>query len=177
MRTDLSLRALRRIAGFVGASLLQQLTERHGLDEDTAAHLKRCLRQRLDRDDEAAHSMEDKAHAEVREAFEQGKLDERFVEDAVESGHRDRLLEGLALLVHAPRQTVEKIFSSRSSKAITALVWKAGLPMRVAFKIQTMIVKLHADELLPARAGVAFPLSDDEMLWHLSYFGFAEKKS
>jgi hypothetical protein len=34
-----------------------------------------------------------------------------------------------------------------------------------------MLLKLHADELLPARAGVAFPLAEDEMRWHLSYFG------
>ena len=26
-------------------------------------------------------------------------------------------------------------------------------------------------ELLPARDGVHFPLTDDEMLWHLNYFG------
>jgi hypothetical protein len=25
--------------------------------------------------------------------------------------------------------------------------------------------------LLPARDGVRFPLSDEEMLWHLNYFG------
>jgi len=37
--------------------------------------------------------------------------------------------------------------------------------------------KLPADELLPARAGVAFPLSEDEMRWHLSYFGLPEKKN
>jgi hypothetical protein len=49
--------------------------------------------------------------------------------------------------------------------------------MRISFKIQTMVVKLPADELLPARAGVAFPLSEDEMRWHLSYFGLTESKS
>jgi len=43
--------------------------------------------------------------------------------------------------------------------------------MRIAFKIQRLIVKLHADELLPGREGVAFPLTEDEMRWHLSYFG------
>ena len=103
------------------------------------------------------------------------KLDERFVEDAVEAGSRDRVMESLSALVQVPRATVDKIFSSRSSKAITALVWKAGLTMRIAFKIQTLIVKLHADELLPARAGVGFPLSEDEMRWHLSYFGMSDK--
>src|SRR5262249_50852478 len=44
MRTDLSLRAVRRIAGFVGSSLLEQLCQHNGLDEDTHAHLMRCLR-------------------------------------------------------------------------------------------------------------------------------------
>ena len=48
--------------------------------------------------------------------------------------------------------------------------------MRIAFKIQRLIVKLRAEELLPARAGIAFPLSDDEMLWHLSYFGLTRPR-
>ena len=73
-------------------------------------------------------------------------------------------------MTNAPRATIDKIMSTRSAKAITALTWKAGLAMRIAFKIQTMLLKLHADELLVARAGVAFPLSEEEMRWHLSYF-------
>ena len=42
--------------------------------------------------------------------------------------------------------------------------------MRVAFKIQTFIMKLPTREVLPARGGVGFPLSKEEMRWHLSYF-------
>lgn len=175
MRTDLSLRALRRITGFVGASLLETLSERHGLDDETQAHLKRCMRQRLERDEESSQRDEDKLHAEVLNAFETGLLDEHYVEDAIEIGDRGRVMECLAVLVQVPRSVIEKIFTSRSSKAITALVWKAGLTMRIAFKIQTLVLKLHADELLPGRAGVGFPLSEEEMRWHLSYFGFSEK--
>ncbi len=174
MRTDLSLRALRRIAGFVGASLLERLASRHGLDEETQTLLKRGLRHRLERDEDSARRQEDKLRAEVLTAFETGVLDERYVEDAVENGDRERVMECLAVLVRVPRATIEKIFTSRSSKAITALIWKAGLPMRIGFKVQTLVLKLHADELLPARAGVGFPLSEAEMRWHLSYFGFAE---
>jgi uncharacterized protein (DUF2336 family) len=171
-RSDLSMRALRRIAGFVGVSLLRQLTERHGLDGETVQYFKRCLRLRLEHDDETAETKEDKARAEVTGARERGQLDERYVEEAVEAGQRDVVIESLALLAQAPRPIIEKIFSSRSAKAITALTWKAGLAMRIAFKIQTMLLKLHVDELLPARAGVAFPLSEEEMRWHLSYFEF-----
>jgi hypothetical protein len=108
-------------------------------------------------------------------ARERGALDEHYVEEAVETGQRDIVIEALALLADAQRSVIERIFSSRSSKAITALAWKAGLSMRIGFKIQTMLLKLPADELLPARAGVDFPLSEEEMRWHLSYFGFPKE--
>jgi uncharacterized protein (DUF2336 family) len=174
MRTDLSVRALRRIAGFVATSLLEELAARHGIDDETHGYLKRSLRHRLEREEEASPRQEDKLRAEVLGAFEQGLLDEHYVESAIEANDRERVMECLAVLVRVPRATIEKIFVSRSSKAITALIWKAGLSMRIGFKVQTLLLKLHADELLPARAGVGFPLSEKEMRWHLSYFGFAE---
>jgi uncharacterized protein (DUF2336 family) len=174
-RSDLSLRALRRIAGFVGAALIRELMEHSCVDEDCILHLKRCLRERLDHDEEEAETKEDKARAAVLAARDRGALDEHYVEEAVESGQRDIAMEALALLSDAQRSVIERIFSSRSSKAITALAWKAGLSMRIGFKIQTMLLKLPADELLPARAGVAFPLSEEEMRWHLSYFGFPKE--
>jgi uncharacterized protein (DUF2336 family) len=174
MRTDLSLRALRRIAGFVGKSLLEQLGDRNGLDQETQEYLKRCLRSRLDRDEVASRPAQEQLRADVMGVHQRGALNEQYVEIAVEAAQRDAVIECLALLSNGPRTSIEKIFSSRSAKAITALAWKAGLSMRMAFKIQTLLLKLPADELLPARAGVAFPLSEDEMRWHLSYFGFQE---
>ena len=177
MRSDLSLRALRRVAGFVAVSLIEQIAARHDLDDETRSHLKRSLRARVEREAaEAASTDEDKIHAEAVRAKESGELDESFVESAMEAGNRDLVLESFAVLVGMPRAAIEKVFASRSSKAITALAWQAGLSMRIAFKIQTAIGHLHADELLPARAGVAFPLSEDEMRWHLSYFGFSDAR-
>ena len=177
MRTDLSLRALRRIAGFVGAALLERLCERHGLDDETQAHLNRCLRQRLERDDEKSRSDADGIRAEILRTYERGELTEEYVETAVLTSQREITLECLAVLAPAQRLTVDKIFASRSAKAITALCWQAGLSMRVAFKIQSQIAKLHADELLAARAGVAYPLTEAEMQWHLSCFGLGKSAS
>ena len=57
-----------------------------------------------------------------------------------------------------------------SAKPIIALVWHAHLSMRVAFKIQTGIMKLTGRDLLPARGGIGFPLTKEEMRWHLNYF-------
>ncbi len=80
----------------------------------------------------------------------------------------------LARLARVPDRTVRRILLTRSAKPVSALVWRAGLSMRAAFKIQRFVMKLPADELLPARNGIRFPLADDEMRWHLSYFGIAE---
>ena len=75
----------------------------------------------------------------------------------------------LAALAKVPEATVRNP-ASGTAKPVTALVWHAGLSMRVAFKIQSYVMKLPARELLPARGGVHFPLSEEEMRWHLGYF-------
>ena len=84
------------------------------------------------------------------------------------------LLPRWPVLAQVPQETVRKILAFRSAKPVTALAWRAKLSMRVAFRIQRFVMKLPTDELLPAREGVRFPLSDDEMCWHLSYFDVPE---
>ena len=164
-RSDLSQRAIRRLAGFVGAALVERLVVLHKLDEETRLHLRRNMQDRVDEDGGGSP-------AEVIAARQRaGTLDDGFVASAAQDGHRDLVAEALARLAEAPVDVVLRIFDSRSAKPVTALVRRAGLSMRVAFKIQTFLLRLPASELLPARDGIRFPLTDDEMLWHLSYFG------
>jgi uncharacterized protein (DUF2336 family) len=174
MRADLSLRVLRRIAGFVGAALLAEIAKRHDLDEETLTYLNRCVRARLQEEALHAAEYEDKAVAEVNAAEREGRLNEGFMEHAIGAGQRDAVVAALAALTKATRPQVEKVFASRNAKAITSLAWRAGLSMRIAFKIQALVVKLKADELLPARGGIHYPLSETDMRWHLSYFGVGE---
>ena len=169
VRADLSQRAIRRIATFVGAALIEKLSQRHNLDEETRQHLNRQLRQRIESGDEAASS-EDNARGIVAAAHSSGRLDDTFVENVAENGRRDVIVVALATLARVPEETVKRMLQFGSAKPLTSLVWRAGLPMRVAFKIQRFIMKLPTDQLLPARDGVRFPLTDDEMRWHLGYF-------
>ncbi len=171
LRSDLSQRAIRRVAGFVGASLLERLAARTGLDAETQHVLARQLRVRVEAGDmDAGKDPATVASSEAEKLFRAGKLDDTFVESAAEAGKRETVIAALALLAKVPSDTVRRILQAGVAKAITALVWRAGLPMRAAFKIQTFVMHLPADELLPARGGVAFPLSEDEMRWHLGYF-------
>jgi uncharacterized protein (DUF2336 family) len=171
LRSELSQRAIRRLAGFVSASLVERLAERRGLDDETRDVLARKVREQIDHG--AMDDGEDpdaKAAEEVRKLFKCGNLTDAAVEGAAEAGRRDFIVAALAQLANVPVDTARRILDSRSAKPVTALVWRAGLSMRTSFKIQTFVMRLQAAELLPARGGVGFPLSEGEMRWHLDYF-------
>lgn len=172
MWADLSARAIRRIGGFVGAALLEQLVARGDLSEATRAHLNRRLRSRLEQIAQEPGGPDGAAQM-VAAAWEKGLLDDAFVENAAFTGNREAVILALSVLAQVPDATVRKIMDRRGAKPLVALVWRAHLSMRTAFKIQTLVMKLAGYELLPARGGINFPLSKEEMRWHLSYFGIA----
>jgi uncharacterized protein (DUF2336 family) len=168
LRADLSARAIRRIGGFVGAALLEQLVARGDLSDATRAHLNRRLRARLEQGD--AEASADSAAEIVAAARARGTLDDGFVENAAVAGSRETVTLALAALAQVPEAKVRKILSQRGAKPVVALAWRAHLSMRTAFKIQTSVMKLTGRDLLPARGGINFPLSKEEMRWHLAYF-------
>jgi transcriptional regulator with XRE-family HTH domain len=168
-RRRLSARAIRRIGALVGASILERLAARNDLSDTTRIYLNRELRARLAEDtvEQGAPSAADA----VADAQKEGRLDGEFVEKAAQSGQRELVVLALAQLANVNEQTVKKVLTAGGAKPLVALVWHAHLSMRVAFKIQTFIMKLPTRDVLPARGGVGFPLSKEEMRWHLNYFG------
>jgi uncharacterized protein (DUF2336 family) len=170
LRADLSARAIRRIASFVGAALVERLAARHDLSDATRQHLSRELRARLAERDDISRGPVTRAPDMVATAKAGGKLDGMFVEQVAQAGNREAVTLALADLAGVPETKVKRILAARSAKPLVALVWYAHLSMRVAFKIQTYVMRLPAHELLPARGGVTFPLSKEEMRWHLNYF-------
>jgi uncharacterized protein (DUF2336 family) len=171
LRGDLSQRAVRRVAGFVSAALIERLAQRHGLAEETRQQLNRQMRARIEAGDtDTDRDPASLAASEAEKLFHAGKLDDAFVESAAEAGRREAVVAALSLLAKVPAEIVRRILQSGAAKGATALVWRAGLSMRAAFKIQTFVMHLPAAELLPARGGVHFPMSEDEMRWHLGYF-------
>lgn len=171
LRSDLSQRTIRRIAGFVSAALLDKLSAREGLDKETRSILSKRVRARIDEPSDEEPDPAEQAQSDVAHLYKEGRLDDSAVEKAVESGKREFVIAALALLADTGVETARRIIQSGTAKPVVALVWRAKLSMRVAFKVQTLVMRLKGGELLPARAGVDFPLTEDEMLWHLNYFG------
>jgi uncharacterized protein (DUF2336 family) len=168
-RPELSSTMVRRLASFVGASLIEALARRRGLDRKTQLLLAAGVGTRL-----AGDPMVPEVSAvpknELEAALGDNVIDNAFVENAVMQGQRETVILALAHLAKVRKEDVRKILDSGSARPLTALAWRAKLQMRTAFKIQTLIMKLKGGEVLPARRGVDFPMGEDEMLWHLAYF-------
>lgn len=172
MRPDLSVRAVRRIAGFVASALLDTLLERHPVEPDLASELKSRMRKRIDKEDMSPDAVDGAKAARdaVEKAKKDGKLNDEFVEEAAIARNRALVTEALQVLSGLPHALVNRIIVSRNGKAVTALTWKAGLAMRTALMIQNHIAFVPRQNLVLAKDGVDYAMSPDEMQWHLEYF-------
>lgn len=172
-RPNLSARVVRRIAGFVSASLIEKLASRPGLDVETVADLKLKTRRAIH--EGALEETDNNAAKVVREAAASGALDDHFVAAAADLGQRNVVLHALSHLAQADFGAVQRLIESRNARAVTALVWRAGLQMRTAVAIQSSLLKLP--DILPARGGTEFPLAPEDMALNLNLFGLAAKAS
>ena len=83
------------------------------------------------------------------------------------------VLAALAELIQAPPATIDRVMSTHSARAVTALIWRAGLSMRLARQIQLRLAQVPPRDVLNPREGALFPLSDRDMVWQLEFFGIS----
>lgn len=175
LRTELSMRAIRRIAGFVASSLVDQLMARNDLDEETAATLARRVRERVAAGEhETPRQAFDELRAEVAEMGRMGRLDEAEIERAIDGGRRDFVIAAFCVRTGLRPAAVRQVLGCRLAKPVCALVWRAGLSMRLAMKVQRQIALIPQNGLLHARGGTDYPMSPEEMAWHLEFFALDE---
>ncbi|MDA5192946.1 DUF2336 domain-containing protein [Govanella unica] len=162
LRPNLSLRLMRRIAGFVASSLIEVMVRAQDIAPEDGAVLLNRVRERIQSEPLGA---EDKlqVQATVTDLFVRGAIDEKFIIDAIDGQRRDALCQALALLADLAAPDVDKIFESRNARRIVALAWRAQLSMRTAFRLQAEVAHVPHRQLVNARDGVDYPLSPAQM--------------
>ena len=169
LRPALSVRAMKRIAGFVASALVHHMLERNPLSEPAAEDILERVRERIA--SERVGDDEEKRLAEqARKFHDRGMLDDAFVADAIDNNRRELLIQCLAIMAEIPVKSVRDILASKSGRAVTALAWSAGLSMRTAFRMQTELALVSPSQLVPAKDGVDHPMEESELVWQLSYF-------
>lgn len=170
MRLDLSLRAVRRIAGFVGASLIEKLARKRNLDPDVEADLKQIVRLRIDMAEEISALPEPDSASTVEALWAIGALDEERLSEAISEKNHSFVSTALSLMTGLAHVKIQAMLEARNGKIVTSLCWKAGLSMRLAFKIQTKIAHVPRREIVNARNGIEFPFTEEDMEWQLSFY-------
>lgn len=184
-RPQLSARAATRLARFVAESLLQGLQERSDIDPETKAAVAAVVRRRVE---EAGSDMAEFHRGANHEPItaepgaesnfdiasrllKGGKLDEPSIMAALTAGNDDFVTAALAVRAAVPLELAQKIISTRSSKGMTALAWRAGLSSAAAVMAQIRLAKIAPSDILHPKSGSqAFPLTAEEMNWQLEFF-------
>lgn len=164
-RPELSKRAMQRIAGFVASSLVHVMVTNHKLEPKFADMLLGMVRARLDHDPD-----EDAAAEKARKLLEWDCLDDAYLGDLIDHRRTRVVVHLLAGLAEIPVATADKIIDALSPKGVIALVWKAGFTMRTALRVQYDVAHISSKDVINAKDGVEYPLTEGEMTWQLSYF-------
>ncbi len=167
-RENLPARVIRRIATFVSAALMDKLIERHAEQADLVEELRQTVRKRIERGDFAERDSDwEPAEDRARKLFQAGGLSEAVVVNAIEAADNAFVRHALQMLAGLPFDTVSRMLNTGSGKAVTALVWKAGLSMAAAELVQRKISHVPSKKQVRATAEGGFPLSEDDLNWYL----------
>lgn len=167
-RPELSQLAMRHISSFVSLSLLDILTEKHDLDKETEKVVRDQVKKGIKKKD--ATKGDSKAQEAAQKLVENDELTDEAASNLIDTQQYDVLVRALSLKAEVPAKIGNKIIDSKSGKTVTALVWKAGLSMRTALKVQRDVANVPPNEIVNAREGVEYSLTEDEMSWYLDFF-------
>lgn len=107
----------------------------------------------------------------VAEALKTGGLEPTHIIEAITDGDSAFVAAAMATLSGYPEATIQRILASADTKALTALVWKAQLPMRISVQIQMRLMHAPHTAMLQATEDGNFPLTPMEMEQALDAFG------
>jgi uncharacterized protein (DUF2336 family) len=175
-------RLLSRLAAFVAETFIAKLQQRKDLDPKTRVAIAKALGDRnapvecaapvpKAEPEEKIELVEDR----VRRLRAEGKLDEEAVFEALDKGDRPFVRAAVAALAHTEPETFDRVVSGRSAKGMVALAWRARLGPRLAYQLQLRMGGLSPRQALAPRNG-EWPLTADEMVWHLEFFGIADSQ-
>ena len=175
-RQALSPSMIRKLTGFLAASLLQTLQRRGDLDPETAAMVATAIHDRLQTEEAeglapaaSGKNAQQRAASDVRALLEKGQLDEKAIAAAVGEGKHFFVTEALAALAHVPVKMAARILGAGNAAAVAALSWKASLGARLASRIQTRIAHVPPTEALSVETD-AYPMDEAAMRLQLDSF-------
>ena len=170
LRAGLSNRVIKRMSGYLASELLDYMIQESDLEPSMVKRLKKQVSKNLKNKPFKREGPDPRDL--VLQAQAGGYFNSKFIQDAASVGNKELVCVSMATLLQRHPFHIERIIDSGSGYGITAICWKAMLPMRVAWDIQTNCAKVKTRHLVYARNGVDYALTPQELRWHLEYWGF-----
>lgn len=92
-----------------------------------------------------------------------GKLTNELIRKSLETGDKEFVIAALGQRTGFGLDVVNRILDSRNGRFVTALCWKAGLPMRTALDVQRRLAQVPPKRMIYARGGEDYPMRPDEL--------------
>lgn len=145
------------------------------LAEIVAGHLLEVLAARVDMPDQLRDRVRDRLSG-VAQPREPASPEDRLL--ALErAGDARGAIALLAERAGVAPDLVEHAAVLRCTKCLVALAWKAGLSMRVAVAMQSLLAKAPANCIIQPGPGDSFPLTIEEMKWQLTFLAGAAQSA
>lgn len=172
-RPSLPARLVRKIAGFVSGPLNTVLSGKaaaplradnwneppRGHGSQTAGERKAGWSPARKMDDGKVEGPKERALQLHRD----GTLTDSVIEMALNANEREFVIAALALRAGVHMRGVQRIVGGASGKGMTALCWKAGVPMRFAIELQRRLARVPPSKVVLARDGVDYPFTEEDM--------------
>ena len=165
-RPKLPDRVVSRIINFVSEGLLDEMSKHQKLDNKQRIQISSKIK------DKAHERVNMKEHIKAlkHDAMEwaklmkqQGKLNEKLLEEQILHNHKEAVIAGLSVLSKIPVFVLNYALVSGNAKLVCAVSWKSSLSMKFAVQLQRIIGKIPEDTVIHPQKDSKYPITTLEM--------------
>ncbi len=168
LRRELSAQLAHRLSGFVDKAILSVLEKRSDFDPETRQAVADIVKRRIAFSSETAT---EEAAARVERYAREKRLTPEAIQDAMMWHDAEFATLAIAYLSAIHPQVLRRMIETRKPKPVIAFCRKANLPVRMAVDVQRYLAKVPVKEIMYAKQGTDYPLTEDEVKWQLEFFG------
>jgi len=189
-RGDLPSETIRKVAGFVSDTLLEQLTSRNDLDDSLRDEIRSKIEERLngsasnDLDDSLRDEIRSKIEerlngsasndsgielnnsqsiAEAHEEFRKGRVPAHRIMRRLNGGDFSFVVAVITLMSGIRHESLANAILQNNAQAVVSAAWKSGLDPYLTETIQKKIPTISSANVLPPSDSGGFPLSNEKM--------------
>jgi uncharacterized protein (DUF2336 family) len=160
-RKDLSGEHMTKVAAIPSDAIAETMSARSDLDGAALNALSNMVARRM-------AELQKKRAAE--QASSRPPAADAFLDAVMKGGKVGPVSAAIALRAGIATEVTARILTSRNSKALVSLAWKAGLSPLQALALQTRVGGISEDRALHPTPAGGFPLSPSDMDWQLGLY-------